>query len=172
MSLSIVFGTPTIGMPRLWNSWAIASVPSPPMTTSASRPSLWNISTTAVGVVDACRRLVSTGYANGLPRLVVPRIVPPIRRMPVTSLGVSDARAVRLDQAVEAVLEAEHSMPELVRRLDDGADDGVQAGRIAAAGEHADAFRQVSSVFEYSLSVALRRWKPHGKMELTSSVGG
>ncbi len=46
MSLSIVFGTPTMGMPRLQNSWAMASVPSPPMTTSAPRPILWNMSTT------------------------------------------------------------------------------------------------------------------------------
>ena len=45
MSLSIVFGTPTSGMPRSENSWAIASVPSPPMTTRASSFSSWNIST-------------------------------------------------------------------------------------------------------------------------------
>ncbi len=48
MSLSIVFGTPTIGMPRLWNSCAMLSVPSPPMTTSASSFSSWNISTQRV----------------------------------------------------------------------------------------------------------------------------
>ena len=39
-------GTPTIGMPSLQNSCAIPSVPSPPMTTSASSPILWNISMT------------------------------------------------------------------------------------------------------------------------------
>jgi hypothetical protein len=38
MSLSIVLGTPTMGMPFLWKSLAMVSVPSPPMTTSASSP--------------------------------------------------------------------------------------------------------------------------------------
>ena len=44
MSLSIVLGTPTSGMPRLANSWAMARVPSPPITTRPSRPSWWNMS--------------------------------------------------------------------------------------------------------------------------------
>ena len=38
-SLSMVFGTPTTGTPRLSNSEAIVSVPSPPTATSASMPS-------------------------------------------------------------------------------------------------------------------------------------
>ncbi len=44
MSLSIVLGTPMIGIPFLLNSCAIESVPSPPMTTMPSICSLWNIS--------------------------------------------------------------------------------------------------------------------------------
>ena len=50
------------------------------------------------------------------------------------------ARAVRLEQAVEAVFEADALDAGVAGRLDDGADDGVQAGRVAAAGEDADAF--------------------------------
>ena len=46
MSLSMVLGTPTSGMPILANLSAMASVPSPPMTTSASSPMRWNMSTT------------------------------------------------------------------------------------------------------------------------------
>ena len=46
MSLSMVLGTPTIGMPLRKKRWAIARVPSPPMATSPSRPILWKVSTT------------------------------------------------------------------------------------------------------------------------------
>ena len=48
------------------------------------------------------------------------------------------APAVRLDQAVEAVLEADDFAVTIAGRLDNGADDGVQARGVAAAGEHAD----------------------------------
>ena len=58
----------------------------------------------------------------------------------MTSRGVSDARSARLDQAVEAVFEADALDAGVAGGLDDGADDGVQAGRVAAAGEDADAF--------------------------------
>ena len=49
-------------------------------------------------------------------------------------------RLFRIDQAVEAVLEADDLDAGVVGRLDDGADDGVEAGGVAAAGEHADFF--------------------------------
>ena len=65
----------------------------------------------------------SIGYSNGLPRLVVPRIVPPSRRMPVTSRGVRGASG-RVEQAVEAVLEADDLDAGVEGGLDDGADDG------------------------------------------------
>ena len=81
---------------------------------------------------------VAIGYANGLPRLVVPRIVPPRRRMPRDVPRRERPRAVGLDEPVEAVLEADALDAGVVRRLDDGADDGVEAGRVAAAGEDAD----------------------------------
>ena len=49
------------------------------------------------------------------------------------------ARAIRLEQAVEAVFEADALDAGVGGGLDDGADDGVEAGRVAAAGEDADA---------------------------------
>ena len=39
MSLSMVLGTPTTGRPRWARPWAIVMVPSPPIATSACRPS-------------------------------------------------------------------------------------------------------------------------------------
>ena len=38
MSLSIVFGTPTTGRPSSWSASAVRSVPSPPITMTASMP--------------------------------------------------------------------------------------------------------------------------------------
>ena len=59
--------------------------------------------------------------------------------MPVTSRGVEHARAAGLDQAVEAVLEADTFDAAVVRGLDDRADDGVESGRVAAAGQNTKA---------------------------------
>ena len=59
--------------------------------------------------------------------------------MPVTSLGRERPRARRVEQAVEAVFEADDLDAGVEGRLDDGADDGVEARCIAAAGEHANA---------------------------------
>jgi hypothetical protein len=47
-------------------------------------------------------------------------------------------RLVRIDQTVEAVFEPDHRDTSVVRRLDHGADHGVEAGRIAAARQNAD----------------------------------
>ena len=58
--------------------------------------------------------------------------------MPVTSRGVSDSRTRGIEQAVEAVFEADHFDAGVVGGLHDGANHGVQAGRITAAGEHAN----------------------------------
>ena len=49
-------------------------------------------------------------------------------------------RPRRVEQAVEAVFEADDLDAGVERGLDDGADDGVEAGGIAAAGEHANTF--------------------------------
>ena len=54
------------------------------------------------------------------------------------------ARAVGLEQAVEAVLEPDALDAGVAGGLDDGADDRVEAGRVAAAGQDADAFDSLS----------------------------
>ena len=48
------------------------------------------------------------------------------------------ARPIGFNQSVEAVLQADAVDPGIRRGLHDRADDGVQPGRVAAAGEHAD----------------------------------
>ena len=59
--------------------------------------------------------------------------------MPVTSRGVSTRERSSLEEAVEAVFDADRFDAAVGGGLDDGADDGVEAGRVAAAGENADA---------------------------------
>src|SRR6267378_6842051 len=81
---------------------------------------------------------VATGHANGLPRLVVPRMVPPSRRMPVTSRGVSTRDRSGSMSPSKLSSRPTTSMP-LLDGLDQGADDRVEAGHIAAAGEDTDA---------------------------------
>ena len=49
-----------------------------------------------------------------------------------------DARLLRIDQPVEAVLETDDLNAGVARRLDDGADDGVQTWSVTTAGEHSD----------------------------------
>ena len=53
-----------------------------------------------------------------------------------------DARTIRLEEAVEAVFEAKALDAAVPRGLHGGADDGVQAGRVPAAGEDADALHR------------------------------
>ena len=75
MSLSIVFGTPTIGMPSSDRRSALRSVPSPPTTTSPSR-----CSRSSVARTDAAPSPWTYGS-----RRDVPRIVPPRCRIPRTA---------------------------------------------------------------------------------------
>jgi len=123
--------------PRLQNWCAIARVPSPPMTTSASSPPC-----------ETSRRRDRNN--RGCP----PRS-PPDARTDCRVGGAEDgaaepedagdvsqrerARSIRLDEAVETVFEADDLDAAVGRGLDHGADDCVEAGRIAAAGEDADA---------------------------------
>jgi hypothetical protein len=60
--------------------------------------------------------------------------------MPVTSCGRQDARLLRIDEAVEAVFEANHLNAGVGGRFDDRANDRIQAGSITAAGEDPDFF--------------------------------
>jgi hypothetical protein len=109
MSLSIVFGTPTIGMPRIAElvrdrERAVAADGD-----SAPSPACEHLDHASAYCVGPSRS--STSELSGLPVFSVPRIVPPSRRMPVTSRGVSTRDALRLEQAVEAVFDAHVSMP-------------------------------------------------------------
>ena len=139
MSLSIVLGTPTSGMPRLWNSWAIASVPSPPMTTSASSFSSWNISTHAIGVVPRAaggldrigERIAAVGRAeNGAADA---QDAGDVARREQPRTGSARCRPSKLSSRPTT------SQLQLAAGLDDGADDGVETGRVAAAGHDTNA---------------------------------
>ena len=76
MSLSMVLGTPTTCKPRCARPLAMCMLPSPPITTKASSPR-----------ARACcnTRSVSAAWAKGLAVLLVPKMVPPCMRMPLTS---------------------------------------------------------------------------------------
>ena len=147
------------GCRALQNWWAMASVPSPPMTTSASSPILWNISTTRSEYTRGPSE-VATDAANGLPR---------VDRAEDRAAEAQDAgdvarrqlaRAVGLEQAVEAVLEAEARDAGVAGGLDDRADDRVEAGSVAAAGEDADAFDRRHAC-DYSKPTVTRADVPH-----------
>jgi hypothetical protein len=62
---------------------------------------------------------------------------------------------MRFDQAIEAVFETNALDPAVTRALDNGADDGVQAGRVATTGEHTNPFRSGHGP-DYSSLAALR----------------
>ena len=74
----------------------------------------------------------------------------------MTSRGVSDARAGGIEQAVEAVFEADDFDAGVAGGLDDGANDGVQAGCITAAGEHANLLHRRHVTHDYKGKKAIR----------------
>ena len=108
-------------------------------TTSASSPILWNISTHAIRVVAGAfgrrdrigERIAAVDGAED--RAAEPQDAGDVARRQRT-------RAAGFDQAVEAVLEADALDAAVAGGLDDGADDRVEAGSVAAAGENTDAF--------------------------------
>ncbi len=132
MSLSIVFGTPTIGRPSsACSRLATDSEPLPPMTMSASRPR-----SAIVPATSAAPPSVS----NGLPRLV-PSTVPPRGSVPRIDSMVSGI-VLRVADAVPRVEEPDELVA--VRPLalaHDRPDHGVQARAVTAAGEHPDTHR-------------------------------
>ena len=78
-------------------------------------------------------------------------------------------RALRIDQAIETVFEADTLDAFIGRGLDNGADHRVQARAVAAAGQHADASRHHASssgilragaVPGRYASVVLAAWSP------------
>ena len=129
-SLSIVLGTPTIGRPcSAWRRAAAPSVSSPPMAIRPSRLSELRFSRIRSG---------EPSRASGLVR-EVPRIVPPRGRMPGGGLDRQLLEGV-LERAAPAVAKAHDRVPVAVDALpDDRPDHGIQAGTVAASGEHAHA---------------------------------
>ena len=129
-SLSIVLGMPTTGSPKsLWRRRATPRVSSPPMATRASSP--------------RARKFVRSGGQVGLGVLV--RVGP--RRAEDRPALADDAVGLRRRRAGELIFwirpapafEDADARPPFVRDpLDDGADDRVQAGAVAAAGQQAD----------------------------------
>ena len=66
-------------------------------------------------------------------------MVPPRGRMPRTS-GMPSSLVEPLERALPAVAEADElAAVHLDALADDGADDGVEPGAVAASGEHSDA---------------------------------
>ena len=90
-SLSMVLGTPMTRKPASERRCPMCREPSPPMVIKASMPAARN-SPTSSSVRSTEVHVPSsswTGYAHGLPRLVLPRTVPPRWPMPRTKPRVS-----------------------------------------------------------------------------------
>ena len=98
------------------------------MTISASSPMSRKVSTTRCG---------PSGWSYGLPRRV-PSSVPPFGNMPRSERHVEVHRAA-VQHTVPRVEEADQLVAvDLLALADDGPDDGVESGAVAAAGEDAD----------------------------------
>ena len=129
MSLSIVFGTPTIGMPCSSKSLqATVSDPLPPTTMIESSPR---------SAIVAATSSTPEGVSNGLPRLVPEHRAAPGQR----AAHRLDGQRHRLagPDAVPRVEEADDLVAvDTLALAHDGPDDGVQPRAVAAPGEHTD----------------------------------
>ena len=144
--MSIVFGTPTTGNScSAWSRAATPSVSSPPIATSASSRSRSNVAST---------RSTPSSLLYGFVR-DVPMIVPPRGRIPEISRGPS-AVSRPSTRPAPARTHPQHLVAAVERAPRDCADDGVQAGAIAPAGEDRDAVRHRLT------SRGERRLLPHG----------
>ena len=135
ISLSMVLGTPTIGMPT----------PAEPVRDRQRavaaddhervEPHLVEHLDHALGIRPSSPPTSRSATRTGCRVLTVPRMVPPRRRMPVTSRGPSTRERPGSMSPSKLSSSPMHSMCAIVRGLDDRADDGVETGCIAAAGE-------------------------------------
>ena len=138
MSLSIVLGTPTIGMPRELNSMGDGERAVAADHDERAEAHLVEHLDDAVGVVaravrgfDRVReRIAAVDRAEN--RAAEPQDAGDVARR-------EHARPAGLDQAVEAVFEADALDAAVGAGLDHRTDDRVEAGCVAAAGEDADA---------------------------------
>ena len=114
------------GMPRSCSLSATPRVSSPPMAIRASMPSASS---------EARHRSTPPSILNGLVR-DEPRIVPPRGRVPRMA-STSSGRGLALEHAAPAVEEPDELVAEGALALaDDGPHDRVQAGAVAATGQH------------------------------------
>ena len=88
---------------------------------------------------SASTRSTPPSSLKGFVRLV-PMIVPPRGRIPDTCCG-AEVLEDRLDETAPALADGDDVPAGRVRPADDGANDRVQPGAVAAAGEDADALR-------------------------------
>ena len=64
--------------------------------------------------------------------------------IPRTLWRPSEVNAVLVEETLEAAFNSEDFPAAIDRAEDDGADDGIEAGAISAAGNNTDAFRAAS----------------------------
>ena len=128
MSLSIVFGMPITGTPSEASQAAAVSVPSPPIGSSASTP--WASSTSRI------RPRPSRSFCGAT--RADPSTVPPRVSSPLTT-GRSSTMASSSSRPRQPFAEADDGAAVLLLgRADDGPQDGVESGAVAAAGQHSD----------------------------------
>ncbi len=131
----MVLGRVITGSPRSESRRALRAVPPPPRQMRASSPSEWKLSTITSRMSIA---VPPTSIRWGFSRLV-PRMVPPLVRIPDSAVLV-EAEVSLLHQPAKPVPEPDDvHVVAADRRLADGADGGVQPGRVAAGGQDADA---------------------------------
>ena len=131
-SLSIVFGTPTTLMPSSCSLPATPSVSSPPIGISASRRVRLH---RGPHLVDAAVDLVRVGAGRSEDRPAA--VQDPARAVQRQVDGLV------LEHAGPAVAEAHELVAaEVVALADDGADDRVEPGAVAAAGKHTNSHRR------------------------------
>jgi hypothetical protein len=140
MSLSMVLGTQTSGRPRRWNSWAMASVPSPPMTISASRPRRRNVSTHSSDRSHVCPQCGRAG--EGIPAIGRAEDGAAAAQQSRHVGGLQRPPARGFQQPREPVLDPDRLGAVRGRAFHHGPDDGVQSRSVAAAGENPDAHPQ------------------------------
>ena len=139
----MVLGASTVGI-RSQSGCRPLSVPSPPTQISPSMPSRCSRSKIfsmrlAIVRVDVIARGAQNRAALGRIEL----------RNGVEQRIQMHVRHARVEQAVEALDEAEHLDPQLVGADDGAVDRGVQGRRVAAGGQDSDAFHEWFLDFRY-----------------------
>ena len=182
-SLSIVLGTPTMRTPFFARALAMVSEPSPPTATTASMPFASRAFDQLVRAVHLDHRPVRLLHREleGIPGVRRADDRPPeVRDAPDQLGGQRDEPPVGVlvgqEDPVVAVADADHLPALVVRGQDDGADDGIEPGRVAAPGADAHAAnplaRDIGFVMSSSRPVrggklyaarrAASRFKPEG----------